>query len=333
MLNRTNIKSREMNFMGNMGKIFFGWLLKPGKKEIKSSAAKIMDKDFLKYKSIWEESSGLNLPKVPDTQQEWVKLQRTIRNIDGVKGKTSIISRLIPSPKLAIAYSFIAIVLISITFFVYNQTEPIIYETAFKEHEKVTLDDGSIVDLNAGSKLTVSGDFNSDTRIVTLQGEAYFKVKKNNKPFTVITGSGIVNVEGTEFNVKSRNEKMVVAVNKGIVRVSSIATSQDSSIILTKGQRTFCSAGAYPSPAEVISTESNPDWLYSKITLNKEQLKYVFEEIERRFDLKISYEDRSIGDVKISGLYNTSDLNSLMSSLCVLIDKNFKHENDSIYIY
>lgn len=41
------------------------------------------------------------------------------------------------------------------------------------------LADGTIVHLNSASKISFAGNYNSEERIVTLNGEAYFEVAKN----------------------------------------------------------------------------------------------------------------------------------------------------------
>lgn len=72
---------------------------------------------------------------------------------------------------------------------------------------RVTLSDGSVVNLNAGSKLSFPTGFRGAERKVTLEGEAFFEVAKNaDMPFIVqVDGSSIL-VLGTKFNVSSYKE-------------------------------------------------------------------------------------------------------------------------------
>lgn len=67
---------------------------------------------------------------------------------------------------------------------------------------RLTLDDGTIVWLNSQSTLSFPAYFNADERIVELNGEGYFEVKKNKDiPFIVRTAEYDVEVLGTTFNV------------------------------------------------------------------------------------------------------------------------------------
>lgn len=72
---------------------------------------------------------------------------------------------------------------------------------------KVTLPDGSKVWLNADSKLVFPEQFTGDKRLVTLHGEAYFNVARDEKhPFEVKNDFFITSVLGTEFNVRAYAE-------------------------------------------------------------------------------------------------------------------------------
>lgn len=69
---------------------------------------------------------------------------------------------------------------------------------------KLTLSDGTEVFLNAGSRLTYPTRFTRAERVVSLEGEAYFKVARDEKhPFIVRTQYTRTCVLGTEFNVSS----------------------------------------------------------------------------------------------------------------------------------
>ncbi|NKB44952.1 MAG: DUF4880 domain-containing protein [Alphaproteobacteria bacterium] len=91
--------------------------------------------------------------------------------------------------------------------------------TSIGEHKRLTLDDGSIVELGANSQLNVKI---SDTarQLSLLSGEAFFTVAKDpSRPFTVAAGSGGVVAIGTAFNVKIGAGKVTVSVLEGRVRV------------------------------------------------------------------------------------------------------------------
>src|ERR1035437_2722994 len=77
-----------------------------------------------------------------------------------------------------------------------------VYSVPLGSRSKLVLFDGTEVNLNSGSTLTYSNEYNSGTRSVTLAGEGFFKVKADKKhPFIVKTADFEVEATGTQFNI------------------------------------------------------------------------------------------------------------------------------------
>jgi ferric-dicitrate binding protein FerR (iron transport regulator) len=97
-----------------------------------------------------------------------------------------------------------------------------VYQTMPGERIDVTLDDGSVIYLNAASRVTLDSEFNGSTREVLLTGEAFFQVSPNaDRPFKVHTETLYTQVLGTSFNVRAypEDESTHVTVESGKVRV------------------------------------------------------------------------------------------------------------------
>ena len=89
---------------------------------------------------------------------------------------------------------------------------------------KLTLQDGTKVWLNAGSKIQYDSDFGKKNRLLKLSGEAYLEVAKDeNCPFIVDAGEIKVKVLGTCFNVRAYkdNEEIKVALLRGSVEMET----------------------------------------------------------------------------------------------------------------
>lgn len=123
---------------------------------------------------------------------------------------------------------------IGVSWFVFNKNENV--EVSVVENvtvEKVNpkgqkssfvLSDGTLVKLNADSKLTFLETFDKDTRIVLLEGEAFFDVKKDAaRPFIVKSGQISTTALGTSFNVRAYKEEnaIQVALVSGKVKVEN----------------------------------------------------------------------------------------------------------------
>lgn len=113
---------------------------------------------------------------------------------------------------------------------------------------KITFPDGSIVWLNAGSKVKYDSNFAKASRKVELTGEGYFEVSKNKElPFVVSTGKLSVKVLGTKFNLKSYEEdsELKVTLKEGA----------------GESRRFFdrCRSGRVETQSEVYPQESRPE--------------------------------------------------------------------------
>jgi ferric-dicitrate binding protein FerR (iron transport regulator) len=74
---------------------------------------------------------------------------------------------------------------------------------------ELTLEDGTKVWLNAGSRLVYPSHFNTKERTVVLEGEGYFEVSHDAEhPFYVYAGDSKVQVLGTAFNIAAYREEM-----------------------------------------------------------------------------------------------------------------------------
>lgn len=94
------------------------------------------------------------------------------------------------------------------------------YATTIDDYERATLPDGSVLQLNASS--TVSMHFTPEERRVRLlQGEAHFTVARDEaRPFVVEAGGVAVRALGTAFNVRLGQSDVEVLVTQGKVKVA-----------------------------------------------------------------------------------------------------------------
>ncbi|MEY3397480.1 MAG: hypothetical protein RL220_74 [Bacteroidota bacterium] len=214
-----------------------------------------------------------------------------------------------------------AVVVITGGAFLYLNSEPVMVTFAQEKggFRTLPLPDGSEVMLNAGSTLQYAEDF-AEERLVKLDGEAYFSVKKGEK-FTVTTPSGDVTVLGTTFNVYARPDKFEVRCNSGKVKVTR--DGRDTEItagmgVLIRGNVT-----------EMLSF--TPDELtasYSEAEFTGEALSNVFQEIERHFNVNI--EMSGIGEGKFDGVVPmTGDVAEALDIVCSAMGLTWERGNDN----
>ncbi len=141
---------------------------------------------------------------------------------------------------------------------------PIQVQTAYGQLQTLTLYDGSVVTLNANSRLRLPSRWAwRAAREVWLDGEAYFIVAKQSVPegfrkFTVHTTRLDVEVLGTHFNVYARPAKTQVLLDEGRVQLRDLTTRQ--ALTLRPGQLAEYVAEAprvvQPAPPSVAQSVS-----------------------------------------------------------------------------
>ena len=77
----------------------------------------------------------------------------------------------------------------------------------------IILADGTKVYINSDSRIVYDNTYNKKTRMVSLEGEAYFEVAKDKeKPFIVKANGINVQALGTSFNIRAHKDDKSVAV-------------------------------------------------------------------------------------------------------------------------
>ncbi|MEW7291342.1 FecR family protein [Aquimarina sp. 2304DJ70-9] len=225
--------------------------------------------EYEHYEKIMAGADALDL-KNYDVDKELVSL-KSKRNAGVTKKSTSTIKLW---PYVAVAAS-IAVIL---GLFLFNSDQS--FSTDYGEQLAVSLPDGSEMILNAKSE-AIFDQKNWDTnRLVTLEGEAYFKVKKGSK-FTVTTKNGDVSVLGTQFNVQSQNSFFEVRCFEGKVSVVNNKNKE----ILTAG-KAFRNLESRTSENWTFEAQQ-PSWLTNTSSFRSIPIKYVFKELEEQYNVKI----------------------------------------------
>ena len=202
-----------------------------------------------------------------------------------------------------------------------------IYSSYGHKTKTVSLNDGTKVHLNAGTTLSYSKNFNSTSREVTLNGEAYFEVEKGSSPFIISTDLAKVTVLGTKFNVRSREDGFEIGVNEGKVKIEN----KTKSIDLKKGELVDISIDQ-PKILSVSKVSSfYPGWINNKLICDNSSLEKICKELERRYDIKIQFQDNLQKNTTISGIIDLSpnNLDSVLSSISLLSKRKFKLQGDS----
>jgi transmembrane sensor len=123
--------------------------------------------------------------------------------------------------------------------------------------QRLTLADGTLVELNADSAVNTA--FSATERTVqVLRGEAHFAVVKDAvRPFVVHAGNVTVRAVGTAFNVRIDSTAVEVLVTEGRVRVDDAA----------RGESLLAPATATPADIERLLAWRSPQLVFERTSL------------------------------------------------------------------
>ncbi|WP_270543677.1 FecR family protein [Butyricimonas paravirosa] len=165
----------------------------------------------------------------------------------------------------------------------------------------VELCDGTKVYLNSGTKLEFPSRFDGDMRSVSLKGEAYFEVARNeSKPFIVEVDEMKVKVLGTAFNVKSYVDEPGIYTTLVQGSVAIFRDGQPEKII-KPGEQAYYNKGVgmlRVSPVDVNEFTAWKDGLFYFKDITLEEILRI---VARWYDLEIFYMNQSAKSVVYSG--------------------------------
>ncbi|QBF26136.1 FecR family protein [Pseudomonas tructae] len=181
---------------------------------------------------------------------------------------------------------------------------------------RVVLSDGSTVELNLNTELRYT-NYKDERRVTLIKGEAFFKVSHDSQhPFVVHAANGWTRVTGTQFNVWKYDDQVKVTLVEGSVLVSSDGNASDSSYRLGPGMQASYKAGDYePHLSQTYSQDNSLAWRNGKLILDNQSLAQALPMINRYLEKPLLLADSSTGSIRISGIYNTSEIKRLVSTL------------------
>lgn len=195
-----------------------------------------------------------------------------------------------------------------------------IITTGYGERKKVQLPDGTLVWLGPASTLTCPEKFIAGKREVSMEGEAFFEVMKNEEnPFFVHTGKLSTQVLGTSFNIYAypADADVKVTLLSGSVMLTQ-GTIRQHLRPLEQGVFNKTTGGidaySYPDAAAMLERRAG-NISYSNITVAA-----VATDLERMFGVKITTDGSTSGCVFYGRLKNGEDIDAFLNKLCIVVN-------------
>lgn len=211
---------------------------------------------------------------------------------------------------------------------VFKPEQLIVSGKNLENNEPYQLKDGSLVFLNGSSQITVSNNFGTKNREITLKGEAYFEIERNEHiPFIINTNKTQIKVLGTSFNVFSNLSGQVkVSVVSGKVAFSK---GKEAVVHLVAGEQ-----GNYNPVTKAIKKTDidNPNFLAWKTG------DFIFEDtpVDEAFALlsqyysKVLYFEEKENRPEITTTFKNQAFDAVLEELNLLLNTKNEFKNDTI---
>jgi transmembrane sensor len=187
------------------------------------------------------------------------------------------------------------------------------YRTAKGEQKTIVLADGTRVEMNTDSELTVALD--RDSRTVTMhRGEAVFTIAHNgdSRPFNVVAGRGRVRDLGTEFGVHTRRDSASVVVLEGLVEIAAGGSPPQR---LSAGERVAVNSTGQLSAVERVDAEAATAWRSGRFVFKGVPLSEMVDQIARYHAIAIEIKDPHLGQLAVSGTFRIHDVDGLLAAI------------------
>lgn len=195
----------------------------------------------------------------------------------------------------------------------------------------VSLEDGSIVKLNAESTLRYHANFRT-SRMVELIGEAFFEVKRDTlHPFVVKTKNIQTTVLGTSFNVRSYEDehKSSVVVATGKVAVADNKGLKE--VILMPSQIVNFYNNEGLDEAKEIALINHVGWKDNVLVFENADFNKIEKELKRWFNVDFEYKKQPV--IKsFNGEFKNQSLENILEGVRFSTGLKYKMEKQKVII-
>jgi len=281
-----------------------------------------------------------------------------------------------PAYKIALLAAACTIIAVIITglYFTRNKTTPAIAPvtaatpdlagseifTGNGSRTHLTLPDGTVVWLNAGSRINYEKNFGATQRAVNLTGEAFFDVAPNaSKPFVIHTARIDIRVLGTRFNVKSypSDKTTEATLIRGSIEVSirdrpsdkivmkpneKLVVNNEDSIQLEKENLPRRREPSIGSSHVIISKPTyeqhsgaiiETSWVDNKLIFQDEEFSSLARLMERWYGVTIRFTSSAKEELRFTGIFEKESVRQALDALKLTANFNYSIDGTQITIH
>jgi ferric-dicitrate binding protein FerR (iron transport regulator) len=168
---------------------------------------------------------------------------------------------------------------------------------------RLRLPDGSKVVLNSASTVFFASAFGGNDRQVSINGEAWFEVAKDARPFYVYASGMKIQVYGTRFNVQAYpDEDVKTSLLEGSVKV----TAGKQNLSLKPGEQAVLKKKKLEKVTDPVAIEKATAWKAGMFIFKNDDIKTIMGQLSRNYNLDVEYRG-TIPDKRFYGVFYHND--------------------------
>lgn len=236
-------------------------------------------------------------------------------------------------PGWAAAAAAVLLVVSSAGLVTYLEGRPVAYSTAPGQLRRIALADGTRIELNGGSRLTV-GLGHAARRVRMADAEASFDVTHDpGRPFLISVGDERIRVIGTAFDVSHHDGRLAVTVRRGVVEVARRGPAGGLSQVV-RVPAGFQLVRMRGQPATVIR-QVDPDeafaWREGRLVYHDQRLAVVAADLNRAFPTPVVVQGPA-RDLRFSGVLVLDDEGAVVRRLAAFLPLDAHRSDDAIVL-
>lgn len=198
----------------------------------------------------------------------------------------------------------------------YQSTTRRVYVTNSRQIKTIKLGDGSMVTLNARSKLSIL-KISGANREVALEGEGYFDIAKiRGGQFLVHTRHIRLEVIGTEFNVNTRRNQTKVVLTEGRVKLMKEGALP---MLIKPGEMAVASEGDGAIQRHFVEADHYSSWKDHCIVMQDRPVSEILELLEDSYGVKVKLRDTTLLSRKLSGKLMIRGVDGFVNDLATIL--------------
>ena len=308
---------------------------------------KVADKDEVDALSRWKRKSPLNVSFLNNLEAFWelpvdekssgrlnIARERLLTRIKSSEANGNGRSLIYYLLRVAAVFIFV-LSIASLSIYVASETN-FFYKSNWVEisteagqRSKVSLSDGSLVWLNAGTVIKYCPD--KYERKVSLNGEAYFEVSHSpDYPFVVETGDTKIKVLGTKFNVSHYSGSKITEASLLSGKIVMSLDNSDKAVDIQSGEKVIYNAETNVLSKSEAIVQNDILWKQGVLVFENESFNDLIMKLERYYAINFDYNKATFENIHYTGTIDNLNINRVLEFINLTIPINYEIDNKTI---